>query len=174
MQETEIDTQFVAEITKAQPKMRSYLAKLLANSTAVEDTLQECNRLLWVKRSNWDPSSIFLKWAYRFCYFQAKSHLNKKNRDRLIFQTELLELFAGEYPSSTLSSERNNAMQKCLDKLDPKDRSLLLEKYDGNLTVNQLARRESINPNTLSQKLRRLRHTLHLCIISTLSLNAPV
>lgn len=174
MEKIDTESQFVAEITEAQPKMRSYLAKLLANSSAVDDTLQECNRLLWIKRSKWDPNSIFLKWAYRFCYFQAKSHLSKANRDRLIFQTELLELFASEYPDSIRSSDRENAMEQCLGKLEAKNRSLLMERYDKSITISEMAKRESITPNTLSQKLRRLRHSLQVCIQSALSSKATI
>ena len=55
-------------------------------------------------------------------------------------------------------------MNQCLGKLDNQDRSLLLERYQGELSVDQLAQREGISPNTLSQKLLRLRHQLLICI----------
>jgi len=45
---------------------------------------------------------------------------------------------------------------------------LLLERYQGELSVDQLAQREGISPNTLSQKLLRLRHQLLICIQANL------
>ena len=65
MDAKEQDSRFVNELTKAQTKMRAYIAKLLGNSPATDDVLQECNKLLWIKRKDWDPDTIFLKWAYR-------------------------------------------------------------------------------------------------------------
>ena len=79
MENKEQDIHLVNELTKAQPKMRAYLAKILANSSSTDDVLQECNKLLWIKRLDWDPTTIFLKWAYRVCYFQAMAYCRDKS-----------------------------------------------------------------------------------------------
>ena len=155
---------FVAELTKAQAKMRVYVAKLLANSPSTDDVLQECNKVLWVKRDNWDPETIFLKWAYRVCFFQVKAYFRNQSREKLVFNDELLDTLGKEDPDSNKPKEREFAMKQCLGKLDLNERSLLLERYQGELSVNQLAQREGIHANTLSQKLLRLRHQLLLCI----------
>ena len=73
MDSPDTETLFVAELTKAQTKMRIYLAKLLANSPSTDDVLQECNKVLWVTRDDRDPETLFLKWAYRVCFFQVKA-----------------------------------------------------------------------------------------------------
>ena len=92
MQESDQDSLFVSELTLAQAKMRNYLAKLLANSPSTDDVLQECNKVLWVKRSDWDPQTIFLKWAYRVCFFQVKAYFRNQSREKLVFNGELLDL----------------------------------------------------------------------------------
>jgi RNA polymerase sigma-70 factor (ECF subfamily) len=159
---------FVAELTKAQVKMRIYLAKLLANSPSTDDVLQECNKVLWVKRDDWDPETIFLKWAYRVCFFQVKAYFRNQSREKLVFNDELLDILGKEYPDQNNPKDREIAMNQCLGKLDNQDRSLLLERYQGELSVDQLAQREGISPNTLSQKLLRLRHQLLICIQANL------
>ena len=60
MDSNDQDSHFVNELTKAQSKMRAYVAKLLGNSPSTDDVLQECNKLLWVKREDWDPQTIFI------------------------------------------------------------------------------------------------------------------
>ena len=40
MENKDPDFHFVNELTKAQPKMRAYLAKILANSSSTDDVLQ--------------------------------------------------------------------------------------------------------------------------------------
>ena len=164
MQETDQDSLFVSELTRAQAKMRIYLAKLLANSPSTDDVLQECNKVLWVKRSDWKPGTIFLKWAYRVCFFQVKAYFRNQSREKLVFNDELLDLLGSEEPDNSAPKEREEAMNKCLDKIDSKERSLLLERYQGEMSVEQLAKREGLQPNTLSQKLLRLRHQLQVCI----------
>ena len=159
---------FVAELTKAQVKMRIYLAKLLANSPSTDDVLQECNKVLWVKRKDWDSETIFLKWAYRVCYFQVKAYFRNQSREKLVFNDELLDILGKEDPDQNNPKDREIAMNQCLGKLDNQDRSLLLERYQGELGVVQLAQREGISPNTLSQKLLRLRHQLLICIQANL------
>ena len=82
--ETDQDSLFVSELTRAQAKMRIYLAKLLANSPSTDDVLQECNKVLWVKRST--GKTIFLKWAYRVCFFQVSIFWNQ-SRENLYLMT---------------------------------------------------------------------------------------
>ena len=168
MQETDQDSLFVSELTRAQAKMRIYLAKLLANSPSTDDVLQECNKVLWVKRSDWKPETIFLKWAYRVCFFQVKAYFRNQSREKLVFNDELLDLLGSEEPDNSPPKEREEAMNKCLDKIDSQERSLLLERYQGEMSVEQLAKREGLQPNTLSQKLLRLRHQLQVCIQANL------
>lgn len=164
----DIESFFVAELTKAQAKMRIYLTKLLANSPSTDDVLQECNKVLWVKRSNWDPNTIFLKWAYRVCYFQVKAYFRNQSREKLVFNDELLDIMGKEEPDLNSPKDREVAMNQCLQKLDSHDRSLLMERYQGEISVEELAKREGIPPNTLSQKLLRLRHQLLICIQANL------
>ena len=168
MQETDQDSLFVSELTRAQAKKRIYLAKLLANSPSTDDVLQECNKVLWVKRSDWKPGTIFLKWAYRVCFFQVKAYFRNQSREKLVFNDELLDLLGSEEPDNSAPKEREEAMNKCLDKIDSQERSLLLERYQGEMSVEQLAKREGLQPNTLSQKLLRLRHQLQVCIQANL------
>jgi RNA polymerase sigma-70 factor (ECF subfamily) len=168
MQESEQDSLFVSELTLAQAKMRGYLAKLLANSPSTDDVLQECNKVLWVKRSDWDPETIFLKWAYRVCFFQVKAYFRNQSREKLVFNGELLDLLGREEPDDSAPKEKQEAMNKCLQKIDSHNRNLLLERYQGEMSVEKLAIREGVQPNTLSQKLLRLRHQLLICIQSNL------
>jgi RNA polymerase sigma-70 factor, ECF subfamily len=168
MEPPDIESLFVAELTKAQAKMRIYLTKLLANSPSTDDVLQECNKVLWVKRSNWDPNTIFLKWAYRVCYFQVKAYFRNQSREKLVFNDELLDIMGKEEPDLNSPKDREVAMNQCLQKLDSHDRSLLMERYQGEISVEELAKREGIPPNTLSQKLLRLRHQLLICIQANL------
>jgi RNA polymerase sigma-70 factor (ECF subfamily) len=171
MKENKDDRFFVNELTKAQAKMRAYVAKLLALSSSTDDVLQECNQLLWVKRAEWDPDTIFLKWAYRVCYFKAMAYCRDQSREKLVFNPELLEMMGQETPDEYTQSSREIAMEQCLAKLKEASRELLLERYRKNFSVEELATREGLTANALSQKLLRLRYKLHHCIQENLKPN---
>ena len=166
-----LDSHFVVEITNAQPKLRAYLAKMLANSSSTDDVLQEANKVLWLKREQWDPTTPFLKWAYRVAYFQAKAFLRDHSRDKLVFREELLELFASETPQETRPTLLEEALNGCLKKLEESRRQLVLRHYDPEIPLETLAQEQGISHNALSQKLRRIRHSLHRCVQNTLSSN---
>jgi DNA-directed RNA polymerase specialized sigma24 family protein len=60
MMDEESNPILVNEIARSQPIMRAYLAKLLSNSSSTDDVLQEANKVIWMKRSHWDPETPFL------------------------------------------------------------------------------------------------------------------
>ena len=167
------DSCFVTEITDFQAKMRAYLAKLLANSSSTDDVLQESNKILWLKRQNWDPETPFLKWAYRICYFQAKAYLRDMSRDRLVFREELIDLLAEDHPNDTSMNQREGALKVCLQKLSSKQRTLILQHYESGSSLQEIADKLGITSNSLSQRLCRLRHRLHLCIQQNIPSQSP-
>ena len=101
-------------------------------------------------------------------FFRLKLISVTKAGKKLVFNDELLDILGQEDPDQNNPKDREIAMNQCLGKLDTQDRSLLLERYQGELSVDQLAQREGISPNTLSQKLLRLRHQLLICIQANL------
>lgn len=163
------DGQFVSEITAAQPKMRAYIAKLMSHSSATDDVLQESNRVLWEKRDDWQTDTIFLKWAYRVCYFQVKAWRRDQGREKLMFNDELLDQFAAEYPNQADQSSRETALKHCLGLLPVDQQETIIKRYDSEFSVSEIAQEQNISPNTLSQKLRRIRMQLQTCIEKNLS-----
>jgi len=160
----EIESAFVNEIAQSQLMMRSYLAKLLANSISTDDVLQEANKVLWIKRSDWDPETPFMKWAYRICYFQAKAFLRDSKRERLVFREDLFDMLAAEEPRDDTTRQRERALLGCLKKLRSDDREVLLRRYEAGESVDKLAVDTGVGANTLSQRLRRIRVRLHDCV----------
>lgn len=168
MDDADFTARFVSEVTAAQPKMRSYIAKLVANASSVDDILQESNRVLWEKREDWQEGTVFLKWAYRVCYFRVKSWRRDHAREKLVFSDDLLETLAQEEPGDDLMSRREEGLKHCLKKLSRDQHDAVKSYYDPSVSVSELARERKLAPNTLAQQLRRIRQRLHLCIESHL------
>ena len=157
---------FVAEISESQLPLNSYILKLVGNYHHAKDILQETNLVLWKKRMDWDPETPFLKWAYRVAYFQTKGYFRdqKREKSRLSFSDELLELLSQDLPDDDREVELQEAFECCLKQIDHKKREALIERYKGESSVEDLASRYNQSPNTFSQSLRRLRSNLSKCI----------
>ena len=161
-----LDEAFVAEISEAQVALNAYILKLVGHYHHAKDILQETNMILWKKRMDWDPQTPFLKWAYRVAYFQTKGHFRdqKKQKDRFFFSPDLLELLSADTPKDEGGEELRAALESCLKTLDQDKREALMERYQGEHSVEAIANRRGQSPNTFSQMLRRLRGQLSKCI----------
>ena len=162
----DIDEAFEFEITESQTLLRSYILKLTGDPHYSEDILQKTNLVIWKKRMDWDPETVFMKWAYRIAYFQVKSHFRDlgRERKRLLFDDSVLELLSQDEPRFSSSSHLMEALDSCLGKIDAQKRKIILERYEGRLSVEDLAEQQGISANGLSQLLRRIRSKLADCI----------
>ncbi|MBK1879132.1 sigma-70 family RNA polymerase sigma factor [Pelagicoccus mobilis] len=160
----DFDESFVTEITESQSLLRAYILKLVGCRQAMKDILQDSNVVIWRKRMDWDPQTPFLKWAYRIAYFQTKAWLRDHQRQRLRFSSKTLELLANEEPNPERHEDVFDALELCLSKLNASNREILLKRYQGTHTVEELAIQHERSPNGFSQLLRRLRTKLAQCI----------
>ncbi len=160
------DEDFIREITQSQTALRSYIRKLVGDRAKCDDILQETNLVIFKKRMDWDPTTVFLKWAYRIAYFQTKAYFRDKSRaeKRIVFSEKVMETLANEPPAFETEGELRSALDRCLEQIDPVKRKLLLRRYDPGISVETLAAEHGCTPNSLSQMLRRLRASLSLCI----------
>ena len=99
------------------------------------------------------------------------AYCRDKGREKLIFNLELIEIMGNEIPDERTHSEREIAMEKCLAKLKEASRTLLLDRYRNESTVEKIAQKHGITANALSQKLLRLRYKLHDCIQENMKSN---
>jgi len=167
-EEPSLDENFVREITQSQTALRSYIRKLAGGRAECDDILQETNLVIFKKRMDWDPTTVFLKWAYRIAYFQTKSYFRDKSRieGRFIFSENMMEILADETPFFETDSALRSALDHCLSKFRKDKRELLLQRYLPEASVEALALANGFTPNSMSQLLRRLRTSLSRCIHS--------
>jgi RNA polymerase sigma-70 factor (ECF subfamily) len=163
---------FIAEITRNQRQLHAFVLSMVWHPVEADDVLQETNLVLWQKAAEFDESRPFLPWAIRFAQFQALAHLKRLHRQhgRLLIDDDLAKIMADEAAAEERIYEvRRIALANCLQKLTARQRELVWRRYEPDATVADMATAAKIAPKALSERLRRIRHTLLECVRKTLA-----
>ena len=161
--------EFITLLTASQASLYGCILALLPDRTAAHDVLQEVNLTLWHKAGDFEPGTQFLAWASRIAHFHVLNYRRRIQRDRLVFDEELLTLLADrQLQRASQESGREEALRRCLDELPDGHRELIAGRYAPGASVQQLAEEHSKSVGAISQMLCRLREALLRCIESKL------
>ena len=164
---TEISTdKYVELLTGCQHRLYGYIYSLTANSDQAGEVLQETNRRLWQLKDKYDAKRSFIPWALKVAYNQVRTARKKFQRERLVFQEEAtLHAIAGDQSRwNDRLDERVVALESCLGKLSSNHRYLVQEYYQGDVTIESLAKTMNSRANSIAVVLHRIRQSLADCI----------
>lgn len=156
---------FMRLLTGCQSQLYAYLCSLTGNGASAQNVLQETNLVLWDKAADYDPRRPFLPWAYTFAYLQVMAWRKKRQRDRLVFDEDLLARISDSFSRREGAGDRRlDALEGCMQGLEPEQRTLVDRRYVRGDSVNNIARDIGKGPNVVSAALYRIRKTLMDCI----------
>ena len=127
-----------------------------------DDVLQETNVVLWQKREDFTEGTNFWAWACRIAQFQVLSLRKQQQRDRLRFDDDLIEQLATE--SVEMPSDRQEALEKCLDGLSDRKRELISLRYGTDLPAAKVAEKLGLTRGAVYDSLYNIRLSLAHCI----------
>jgi RNA polymerase sigma-70 factor, ECF subfamily len=157
--------QFVQQLTGCQTRLYAYIRMLLPCHDDAADVLQETNLVLWRKADEFVDGTEFGAWACRVAHFQVLARLRDVQRDRHVFDPELLGCLADE--AETLSAQmdsRCRALRLCMIRLTERERELLGHRYDLGRSIKEIALEFGQSPGAVATSLYRIRHELLQCI----------
>ena len=157
--------EFIQLFTKTQRSIFLYILSLVPRPVDAEEILQETNLIVWTKSHQFQPGTNFRAWASQIAYYEVLKYRERKQRDKLHFNPELLEMIAAEsLQQADLLDRRRQALADCLLKLRETDRALIQSRYspdgEGPGIADQLGR----PINSIYQSLSRIRKVLLECI----------
>lgn len=167
------ETRFIEALTRHQPALEGYCHANLANREDAREVLQATCVKLWQKAADWDPETEFLPWAFTVARFTILSHYRDQQRERLIFDEDVMEAMAEE--SAEISSafdDRREALAGCVKKLNQKQAALLHRHYTDNQSLREIAERSGRGVSAVKMTLLRIRQQLSACIERQLKSNS--
>jgi len=161
-------------LTGQQQRLYRYIVSLLGNVDAAWDVLQETNRVLLEKRSEFRLGTNFANWALTVAQFQTMAWLRDQKRDRLVATPEMVELLADEAKEmDARETSKSSALTGCLETLSEQHRELVHRRYARSQPLAELSEQTGRSVNALKQLFFRLRQTLMDCIQRRMEAESP-
>lgn len=160
------DERFLRLFVTHEAALRVYARAIVPTWDAVDEVIQEASLVIWRKLDQLETPEGFLPWAKVIVRFEALRARRNFARDRLVFSEELMTMLAEvseEGDADELILEKA-ALGRCLTKLSPAHRELLLAPYEGAGKIKELAEQSPRTVNSFYKLLGRLRAKLQQCV----------
>jgi len=155
---------------KHESALRAYVRASCPNAQEVDDILQEVSIVALRKFSSLDDHSAFGAWACLITRYELLAARRKFARDRLVLADDIVELLAQEGAQEMpLRQLQLQALDRCIEKLPPQRRELVLAAYAKDTTIRELATQLKRTEGSLYQLLARIRQKLRTCMQLTLA-----
>jgi len=156
---------FVRLLTQSQRALYLFILPMVGRPSDAEEVLQETNVVIWSKWSQFDPGTNFLAWGRAIARLEVFRYRRNRHHRMTLLGDDIIDLIAERAEANAGDAElRRDALRQCIDKLRPKDRELIRERYSGDLTGDEIAERLGRPANSVYQSIGRIRKTLLECV----------
>ena len=168
--EAESRKQLMTLMTRHQRQIFSYIYVLVPNRTDAEDLLQETSLVVCEKFSEFREGTDFVAWACQIAYWRVRYARQKYARSKVVFDQDIVDVVAQTAGEMTEElDERHEALGRCLQRLHPRDRELIIARYEPGGSVEEAARRSGRTVTTAYKALARLRKLLLDCVSTVMA-----
>ena len=169
-QDLERNQQLMWLMTQHQRRIFAYIYTLVPDRHDAEDLLQETSLVICEKFSEFAPGTDFVAWACQIAWWRIRAARQKFARSKVLFDETVLEAVA--HTAVALGTEldgRHDALEHCLKKLPPRDREMVLSRYEPGGGVEEAARRSGRSLGAAYKALGRIRKLLLDCVSNQLA-----
>ena len=157
--------EFVRLLESTHALLLRYVLSLVGNRHDAEDVLQRASVTMWRRFATFEPQSDFVAWATTVAYYEASNFQRIMGRSRLEFDDDLMRTLAAERTLHVRQwSRRLDALEECVERLDPSSRELVDTIYVQGEEVSALARQQGRPVQTLYNNLSFVRRSLAECV----------
>ena len=157
--------EFIRLLNGAHALLLRYVMSLVGNRHDAEDVLQRAGLVMWRRFETYDSGTDFVAWATTVAFYEARNFLRSAGRSRVKFDDQLLEVLAAQRAIDVRRWDaRLEALDECVEKLNPAGREIVAAVYGEGVEVAELARRQGLAVQTLYNKLNQIRRALAECV----------
>jgi RNA polymerase sigma-70 factor (ECF subfamily) len=162
--------QFVALLVKCERRVRGFITTLHPHFSDVDEILQDTSVVAWKKLSTFRytksaPDEEFVRWVCMIARLELNNFRRKRGHTDLVFDDALLDKLSDQYGAEQSRLERRHeALMDCVDRLRPRDQEMVRRRYQGGISVRDLASCAGRTVDAIYKTLARIRGNLLICI----------
>jgi len=157
--------EFVRLFSQHERGLYGYILSLVPNIAEADEVSQETNLLLWKEFNRSDPIRDFGAWARTIAYYQVLAYRKAASRERLQFDTELLDVLADRAAARWDELvARQSCLMDCLSQLSAIKQQIIRLYYRFDMTAKAIAEQLGRRVASVEKTLVRSRLALHDCI----------
>lgn len=160
---------FIGLVLSAQRDIYAFILSLVASPSDSDDILQETLAVMWRKFDEFEIGTNFMAWGKRIARYKVMDYLRKSRASKFCFDSDVLKLIEAKSDQIDNLSDRNEAMNKCLQKLPEKQKSVLNMRYGRDMSFKQIALKYGVSKQSVHRMISRIHASLAKCIKRTLA-----
>lgn len=169
-EETQQHHRFIRALTAHEPALRAFIRRLVPSRADADDIMQEVSVVLWEKFHLLEDPDHFKPWAFGVARYEVLGWLRDQGRDRLVLDEKVVEQLARDsIADEPKLSRQREALDHCMQKVAPEQRRLLMQAYQPDQHIHDIAKQSGRTVPGLYQWLHRMRKKLLECIRRTLT-----
>ncbi|WP_395737708.1 sigma-70 family RNA polymerase sigma factor [Prosthecobacter sp.] len=163
--ETERHRRFLRSFTAHEPAIRAHVRRLVPARADADDVMQEISVVLWEKFDSLHEGADFKAWAFGVARYEVLAWLRDRGRDRLVLDEEVITKIAEETTAlEPLLERQREALELCMKKVPEDQRGLLMQAYQPESSIQEVAQGSGRTVPGFYQWLHRMRQKLLECI----------
>ena len=160
----ELSDEFVLELTQVQQRLFGYIYRRLANRDQTQEVLQQTNLVLCRKADDFELGTNFNAWAFTVAHYQILSYRKSQSRDRLVFTDKVVATIDEREDESEMREGVLSHLRYCLEAMSSDNQVFIKLRYEGELSMKQIATEVGKTVGAVKVKLHRLRRSLRDCV----------
>ena len=174
VREQDRSSELVQLMMKYQRRIFAYIHTLVPSRSDAEDILQEASLTICEKFSDFKSGTNFYSWACQIAYWKVRAARKKYATSKVIFNEEVFEVISQtRVEMEEELDHRHRALSKCLQKLNERDRRMVLIRYESGHNVKAAAQACGRTIQGAYKALTRIRKNLHDCESLEVSMETP-
>ena len=157
---------FVRLLARHQGQIYSYILSVVGKYNDSDDIFQNTSSKLWEMFEKYEQGTDFLKWSLSVAHYCVLEYRKKaKRHNKVIYTDDFFNQISDSAPKN-LSKTREylEKLKQCIDKLHPKDVSIIEMRYNKSVSVREISVRINKPIRSVYYSLTRIQHLLLKCI----------
>lgn len=162
--EEDFHDEFLRLFSRHSRRLYEFILTLVLRHADADEIFQSTCLVLWKKFGTYDERGNYYHWACRIAYLEMLKHRRNSQRLHLMSEDALAALASQMLSHADHLNARREALEDCLQRLNPQDRRLIEERYHEHRAPKEIAAGKAQSVYSVYRALARVHSMLFSCV----------